>query len=127
MKFEWRKWIPRITWKSESEEVLELKETLAEVFISAEQLILINRGLNVSIGQFIAEIDNLRAEAVNLLSAITMQHGGKLQVGADFFEVLDDPDGPEVVLKVERQEDNSVTIILEEKQNGAEETNTTER
>ncbi len=116
-------WIPRITWMQEDEEIKILKAEKEALEKYAAQLVNINRGLNLAIGQAIEQIDTLKTEAVSLLSAIAFQHGGSLTIKQEFFAALSEQEG-ELSLTIERnKEDRNVTISLEtvaEEQDGKE-------
>lgn len=107
-----KKWIPRVTWKEQPQEFKDLQESYNEALGLLSELNNINRGLNGAVGDLMTKIDNLRQEAITLLSAITFQHGGELVVKQEFFDALTSDDN-NLGLKIERQEDKTVILRLE--------------
>lgn len=97
------------TWKTD--EVVRAQNI--ELLTTLRELLEINKGLNMSVGFLHGQNENLREEAVSLLSAITMQHGGELTIKSEFFDVLTDPSNSNLHLKIERQENKSVILKLE--------------
>src|SRR5688572_14112294 len=111
MSWNWRKLIPRISWKNEAEEVVELYRTLAQADNLLGQMGNVNRALNIALGQSIEQIDSLRDEALRLFGAITLKHGGELIVEPEFFNTLTESDG-KLSLRIQRQDDGSVVFTL---------------
>lgn len=106
MKFNWKKIFP--TWKRDE----EVRTQNEQLLILVNELTIQAAGLTYSLGVLGNQIEGLRAEAVNLLSAITAQHGGEFIIKSEFFEVLADPNNKNLELKVEREKDGSVELKL---------------
>lgn len=109
MKFNWRSLIPSISWKKDTE-----KQELMDLI---DQLTAINRGLNMSIGNLVNQMDGLKEEALGLLTSIVLMHGEELIVSKDFMDAagqgnlfikIDKLDSGEISLKVGEQTDEEV-------------------
>lgn len=96
------------TWKKDE----QIRAENLELTKAVQELIYINRGLNSSVGELMRQNDGLKEEAVSLLSAIVCQHGGEFTIKSEFFSVLADPNNSNLRLKLEREEDKSVTLKL---------------
>lgn len=98
------------TW-TKYEDLISERDKLLDL---AQELLNINKGLNTAVGILNLEKEGLRHEAVTLLSAITFQHGGELSVKAEFFDVLEEPGNSNMKLSIQKQEDKSVILKLEQ-------------
>lgn len=96
------------TWKKDE----QVRAENAELLKAVEELLSINKGLNTAIGELARQSDGLREEAVTLLSGIVCQHGGELTIKSEFFSALADQNNSNLRLKLERNDDKSITLKL---------------
>lgn len=98
------------TWKRSK----ELEEENANLLLLAAQWMDINKGLNLAAGELYRQAENVRAEAIHLLSAIAFQYGGEITVKSEFFNVLAEPGNANLNLRIIKQDDGSVVLKLVE-------------
>lgn len=106
-----RTYIPRLSWKTQEQEKTDLRTENEHLLAYVSKVENINRALNIALGDSLIQIDNMRSEAVFLLTAIAFKHGGELKIEQEFFDALND--NQKVRLHIQRQEDNSIVISLE--------------
>jgi hypothetical protein len=116
------KYLPRVTWKTDDEEKTALKAKNEELISLIKQIDSINAGLNVAIGEANSKNVGVKQEAVSLLSAIVLQHGGELTVKHEFREALAS-DETNQMLKIDVLENQDVYLILVQQEESEEDDN----
>jgi hypothetical protein len=116
------KYLPRVTWKTDDEEKTALKAKNEELISLIKQIDSINAGLNVAIGEANSKNEGVKQEAVSLLSAIVLQHGGELTVKHEFREALAS-DETNQMLKIDVLENQDVYLILVQQEESEEDDN----
>lgn len=111
MAWNWKRFIPRVTWKSEAELLVEAKSQLVNSSVLLSDCEMSIKALNIALANAQYTIEGMRDEVILLLSAIALQHGGELVVKGEFFESLADGTSG-LGLRIAVGEDKSRTLKL---------------